>query len=130
MIIQPYQAGSRPICLPVAGCEYIYLSQIQFLPFAPEDVMQKTWNSALWLLVAAVFASVLFADFLSLPFGGYASQRFILVGLLGLAVSCSVVVLVYQHGWALFGRIWPAVLVAGVCSVLSWFRAGGQFAGK
>ena len=75
--------------------------------------MQKIWNAALWLLVAAVFASVLFADFLSLPFGGYASQRFILVDLLGLAVSFSVVVLVYQHGWALFGRIWPAVLVAG-----------------
>jgi O-antigen ligase len=75
--------------------------------------MQKAWNAALWLLVAAVFASVLFADFLSLPFGGYASQRFILSGLLGLVVSFSAGVLVYQHGWALFGRIWPAVLVAG-----------------
>jgi O-antigen ligase len=75
--------------------------------------MQKTWNAALWLLVAAVFASVLFADFLLLPFGSYASQRFILAGLLGLAVSFLVGVLVYQHGWDLFGRIWPAILVAG-----------------
>lgn len=75
--------------------------------------MQKSWNAALWLLIAAAFASILFADFLSLPFGGYASQRFILSGLLGLAVSFSAGVLVYQHGWALFGRIWPAVLVAG-----------------
>ncbi|WP_417707999.1 O-antigen ligase family protein [Rheinheimera aquimaris] len=75
--------------------------------------MQKAWNVALWLLVAAVFASVLFADFLSLPFGGYASQRFILVGLLALVVSFSVVVLIYQHGWALSGRICPAALVAG-----------------
>jgi len=75
--------------------------------------MQKSWNAAFWLLVAAVFASILFADFLSLPFGGYASQRFILSGLLALVVSFSVVVLVYQNGWALFGRVWPAVLVAG-----------------
>jgi len=75
--------------------------------------MQKSWNTALWLLFVAVFASVLFADFLSLPFGGYASQRFILVGLLGLAVSFAVVILVYRHGWALFGRIWSVVLVAG-----------------
>ena len=74
--------------------------------------MQKTWNSALWLLVISVFISVLFADFLPLPFGAYASQRFILAGLLGLAVSFSAVLLVYQRGWALFGRIWPVVLVA------------------
>ncbi len=75
--------------------------------------MQKARNAALWLLVAAVFVSVLFADFLSLPFGGYASQRFILAYLLALVVSFSVVVLIYQRGWALFGRIWPAILVAG-----------------
>jgi O-antigen ligase len=75
--------------------------------------MQKSWNVALWLLLVIVFISVLFADFLSLPFGGYASQRFILAGLLGFAISFSVVVLAYQYDWALFGRIWPAVLVAG-----------------
>ena len=75
--------------------------------------MQNSWNAALWLLVAAVFACVLFADFLLLPFGGYASQRFLLAGLLGLAVSFSAGALIYQHGWPLFGRIWPAGLVAG-----------------
>ncbi|OHY82252.1 hypothetical protein BCA33_07470 [Marinobacter sp. AC-23] len=51
-----------------------------------EEIMRTAWNAALWLLVAAVFFCVLFADFLPLPFGGYASQRFILAGLLGLAV--------------------------------------------
>ncbi len=36
--------------------------------------MRNVWNAALWLIVAAVFVSVLFADFLLAPFGGYASQ--------------------------------------------------------
>ncbi|WP_144775878.1 O-antigen ligase family protein [Marinobacter maritimus] len=75
--------------------------------------MQKAWNAALWLFVAVVFASVLFADFLLLPFGGYASQRFILACLLALVVSFSVVGLIYQHGWALLGRVWSVVVVAG-----------------
>ncbi|MDO6443722.1 O-antigen ligase [Marinobacter sp. 2_MG-2023] len=81
--------------------------------------MQKVWNAGLWLLVAVVFACVLFADFLSLPFDTYASQRFILVYLLAGVVSFSAVVLVYRYGWALFDRIWPAVLVAGGFSLLA-----------
>jgi len=75
--------------------------------------MRTAWNAALWLLVAAVFVCVLFADFLSLPFGGYASQRFILVGLLGLVVVFSLTVLVYRYGWALVRYVWPAALIAG-----------------
>lgn len=75
--------------------------------------MRTAWNAALWLLVAAVFVCVLFADFLSLPFGGYASQRFILVGLLGLVVVFSLTVLVYRYGWVLVRYVWPAALIAG-----------------
>lgn len=75
--------------------------------------MRTTWKAALWLLVTAVFVCVLFADFLPLPLGGYASQRFMLAGLLGLAIVFSVTVLVHQYGWALVKYMWPAALIAG-----------------
>jgi O-antigen ligase len=75
--------------------------------------MGKTWNVALWLVLAAVFASVLFVDFLPLPLGGYASQRFILAGILALSVSVSSAILTYRHGLALFRFIWPALLLSG-----------------
>jgi len=74
--------------------------------------MRTAWSAALWLLVAAVLVCVLFADFLPLPFGGYATQRFILAGLLGLAVVFALTILVYRHGWALFRSIWPAILIS------------------
>lgn len=72
--------------------------------------MHKAWNIALWLLVTAVFVSVLYADFL--PFGGYASQRFTLAGMLALAVGLSLMILACQYGLAAFKIIWPASLVA------------------
>lgn len=75
--------------------------------------MGKTWNAVLWLVLVAVFVSVLFVDFLPLPLGGYASQRFILAGLLALSVSVSTTMLVYRHGLALFRFIWPAALLSG-----------------
>lgn len=75
--------------------------------------MRNIGNAVLWLVLIAVFISVLFADFLPLPLGGYASQRFILVGLLGLSVVCSLTVLVYRHGWGLCQCLWPAALIAG-----------------
>lgn len=81
--------------------------------------MRVAWKAALWLLLAAVFICVLFVDFLPLPFGGYASQRFMLVGLLGLAVVFPLTVLVYRYGWALFRYIWPAVLIAGAFVLLA-----------
>jgi len=81
--------------------------------------MQRIWNATLWLLVAAEFVSVLFADFLSLPVGGYASQRYLLVGLLGLLVSLSAGGGIYQRGWALHARMWPAVFIAGGFIILA-----------
>lgn len=76
------------------------------------EVIRTVWKAVFWLLVAVTFICVLFADFLPFPFGGYASQRFILVGLLALAVVFPLTVLVYRHGWALFRSTWPAVPIA------------------
>jgi len=87
--------------------------------------MRNVWNAALWLIVAAVFVSVLFADFLPAPFGGYASQRFILAGLLTAVVSLSAVVLLCQGSRVALIRIGPLVPVAGGFIVLALpFRDG------
>lgn len=83
----------------------------QSLGLKLEEVIRTVWKAVFWLLVAVTFICVLFADFLPFPFGGYASQRFILVGLLALAVVFPLTILVYRHGWALFRSIWPAVLI-------------------
>lgn len=66
----------------------------------------------LWFVVAAVFVSVLFADFLPLALGGYASQRFMLVWLLAAVVSVAGAVLVNRNGCAVLKGVWPVLLLA------------------
>ena len=61
-------------------------------------MQQIAWKTLLWFIVAAVFVGVLFADFLPQPLGGYASQRFVLVGLLAVVVSAAGAVLVSRNG--------------------------------
>lgn len=74
--------------------------------------MQNIGNAVLWLVFVAAFTSVLFADFLPLPFGGYASQRFILTGLLVLSIVSSLMVMVYRYGWRLWKYLWPVAFIA------------------
>jgi O-antigen ligase len=74
--------------------------------------MQTVYKSGAWFVIATAFMCVLFADFLPLPFGAYASQRFVLVGLLALAVAFPLTILLCRHGWSLLTFIWPALLFA------------------
>lgn len=74
--------------------------------------MDRLCKGALWALTVMVFVSVLFADFFPLPLGAYASQRFLLAGLLALAVIISGALWMYRHGWIAVQRVWPAILVA------------------
>lgn len=106
--------------------------RVSVLPLALklDEVMRTVWKVVFWLLVAVTFICVLFADFLPLPFGGYASQRFILVGLLALAVVFPLPVLVYRHGWALFRSIWPAIPRSTWCCTLVVDRAPFYLAGQ
>lgn len=60
--------------------------------------MDRLCKGALWALTVMVFVSVLFADFFPLPLGAYASQRFLLAGLLALAVVISVALWMYRNG--------------------------------
>jgi len=80
--------------------------------------MQKVWGATFGLLSAVVFILVLFSDFF--PFGGYASQRFMLAGILALTVSFLLTVLVYRYGLGVFRAIWPACLVASGFGLLAF----------
>lgn len=77
-----------------------------------ERAMQKPWSVALCLLVAAFFLLVLFADFMPMPIGSYATQRFFLVGFLGFVIVFSSAFLIYRDGFKSLVEIWPAVALS------------------
>ena len=72
--------------------------------------MQKAWSVALGLLIVAFFLLVLFADFMPMPFGSYATQRFFLVGFLGLVVVFSSAFLIYRDGFQWSVEVLPAAV--------------------
>jgi len=74
--------------------------------------MQKTWSVALCLLTASFFSIVLFADFIPMPLGSYATQRFVLVCFLGLFVVLSFAFLIYRDGFRWIINIWPAAVLS------------------
>src|SRR5690554_333778 len=72
--------------------------------------MHKACTTALWLFVTTVLFCVLSAEFLTIS--GYTLQRFTLLGILALAVSFSLMILVYRYDLSVFKSIWSAGLVA------------------
>jgi O-antigen ligase len=63
-------------------------------------------------MIVAFFLLVLFADFMPMPVGSYATQRFFLVGFLGLVVVFSSAFLIYRDGFRRLVEIWPAVVLS------------------
>jgi O-antigen ligase len=74
--------------------------------------MQITWGVALCLLTVSFFSIVLFADFITMPLGSYATQRFFLVSFLGLFVVFSSAFLIYRDGFRWIVDIWPAAMLS------------------
>jgi O-antigen ligase len=77
-----------------------------------EKAMQKAWSVALCLLIVVFFLFVLFADFMPMPVGSYATQRFFLVGFLGLVVVFLSAFLVYRDGFQRSVELLPAVVLS------------------
>jgi O-antigen ligase len=84
-----------------------------------ERTTQLIRSSALCLLMASFFLLVLFADFLPISMGSYATQRVFLVGFLGFVVVCSSAFLIYRDGFRSLVEIWPAAVVSIGFVVLS-----------
>jgi O-antigen ligase len=74
--------------------------------------IQKTWSVALCLLTASFFLVVLFADFIPMPLGSYATQRFFLAGFLGFFVVLSLAFLIYCDGFRWIINIWPVAVLS------------------
>jgi len=76
-----------------------------------EKTMQTARSVALCLLIVAFFLLVLFADFMPMPVGSYATQRFFLVGFLGLVVVFFSAFLIYRDGFQWSVEIWPVAIL-------------------
>jgi hypothetical protein len=72
---------------------------------------------ALCLLIVVFFLFVLFADFMPMPVGSYATQQFFLYAFLGLMVVFLSAFLVYRDGFQRSVEVLPAVVLS-VGSVL------------
>jgi O-antigen ligase len=77
-----------------------------------ERMIQRAWSVALCLLIFAFFFLVLFADFMPVLIGSYESQRFFLVGFLGIVVVFSSAFLIYSDGFQWLVEIWPAAVLS------------------
>ena len=77
-----------------------------------EKTMQTARSVALCLLIVAFFLLVLFADFMPMPVGSYATQRFFLVSFLGLVVVLSSAFLIYRDGLQCSVEVLPAAVLS------------------
>lgn len=82
--------------------------------------MGRLCKGTLWAIATMVLVSVLFADFLPLPLGSYASQRFLLAGFLALVVVVSGALWVHRNGWFAFWHAWPVIVVAASFLLLAY----------
>jgi O-antigen ligase len=77
-----------------------------------KSAMQSPWSVALCLLIVAFFLLVLFADFMPMSIGSYATQRVFLVGFLGFVVVFSSAFLIYRDGCQCLVAIGPAAVLS------------------
>ena len=74
--------------------------------------MEKAQSFLLWPIALTVFGAVLFADLFPLPLDSYASQRFLLAGLLMLVCIPAGAIWLARSDWQGIKQFWPTLLVA------------------
>ncbi|RBP27013.1 O-antigen ligase [Marinobacter pelagius] len=74
--------------------------------------MDKVSDFVFLAITFVVFVVVLYADFVFMPLGNYATQRLILTHSLGVFVVFSFGFLGWRHGWGLYAKLWPAWLIS------------------